>query len=126
MRKSLLLVFALISYSFAGEPADSQAYFHIQPLDPSLKADGFTGFKDPRIRVHPALTAKRSLPSVQDRDRLIHNAGLEEDVAHWDQLDRDLLYIKAKRASEKELAAAYPKLDEGKLRHLSQMIQGEK
>jgi hypothetical protein len=61
---------------------------------------------------------------ARKRDELLRQAGFaESELARLDQLDRDLLVLRAKKASFARLREAYPKLDEGKLAELRRLVR---
>lgn len=62
------------------------------------------------------------LPNRKVRDRFILQAGLIESLSRTDEMERDLLYLKAKHLSEKELITAYPKLKKESLLKFKKII----
>lgn len=66
------------------------------------------------------------IPSRAKRIQAFERAGLLAETAGMDELDQDLLYMRAQRAAAPELSAAYPKLPTAKLRSLQGFVKGEK
>ncbi len=58
-----------------------------------------------------------------ERDNLFIKAGLAAAVDSWDQLDKDMLLMKARTASLAELKAKYPKLTPEALAKLQKLLK---
>jgi hypothetical protein len=101
----------------ADQPASQSPIYHVQQVDPSFDVNGLAG---PGVQVHSS--SKADLPDVQVRNQIIAKAGLEEDVKNWDELDKDLLYVRAKKAeTSADLKKKYPSLPGTKLGKLIQL-----
>ena len=55
--------------------------------------------------------SKRNLPSIQERKLVYKNSGLDQVVKDWDQLEKNVLFLRAKSKSPIELKKKYPKID---------------
>lgn len=81
-----------------------------------LSADGVT--------VHPLNQDQPGgIPSREVRDQIFFKAGLYKDVAQWDDLAKDMLFMKSEYKSAQELKKAYPQLDPEKIQKLKILIQ---
>lgn len=117
-----------LSFTFAAEqtPAPTQspdAQFHIQQIDPNVDINKMAG---PNVKLHTIdeLTNKSGkLPPVEVRDAAIAHAGLTDDVKAWDELDKDILYLRARNFDCDRLKRSYPKLAPGKLSALQSEIK---
>ena len=123
MKQFVIFVGLIFSQlAFAGSDA-STATFHIQQIDKDVPVEQFAG---PGITVHKA-DEKRSdvwsLPRVETRDKAFSGAGLSEDLKSWDQLDRDMLFLRARASDPNALASAYPKISKKKLRALADAVK---
>lgn len=70
----------------------------------------------------PAL-AQFELPNRAQRVKALEDAGFLQELATLDELDQDLLYMKARRVSLPELRAAYPALPKQKLERLKALAK---
>jgi len=84
--------------------------------------------KDVSSRAIPARTPRpEALPSKAARDTAFAEVpGLGESVLAMDQLDRDLLYVRARNIPLKELTKTYPAIPAQQLRQLRQNLAGGK
>lgn len=62
------------------------------------------------------------LPKRSKRVQVFEQAGLHQELDGLDELDRDLLYIRAKTAELAVLMRAYPKMPREKLEKLRTLI----
>lgn len=87
-------------------------------IDPSgYEEEGFTVLKpgDP--------SSPGEIPHPNVRDAIFAKAGLTtNDLAGWDALDKDMLYLRARRYSVDELAALYPAISRKKLDKLRKLV----
>lgn len=66
---------------------------------------------------------ERPLPGPRAMDQVFEKAGLIEDISDWDQLERDILYRRARIYDLKQLESLYSKLSSKKLSELTRLIQ---
>lgn len=66
-----------------------------------------------------------AIPARSQRVRAFEQAGLVVEIAGMDELDRDLLFNKAGRVSNEELAKSYPKIPPAKLATLGRLAKGK-
>ena len=105
---------------------NQQPVYQIQQMDPKVPVEKLAG---PGIKIHKASELKKkgwALPTVQDRETAFSQAGLKELIASWDQLDRDMLYLRARDQDTPTLIAQYPKLPSGKLQALHDYLKSVK
>jgi len=104
--------FRLISLTFIAvfwttTASAGQPIYHVQQVDPNFDVGAMAG---PGVQIHRI--PKSALPSIETRDRVIHEAGLQKDASGWDELDKDLLYLRAQKADTPDaLAKQYPDLE---------------
>ena len=100
--------------------------YHIQQMDKDVPVDRLAG---PGVKIHkldPAAPGGWSLPSVEERETAFSRADLRSDIADWDQLDRDMLYLRARSMTLEVLSSQYPKLIKEKLKNLKTSIASTK
>jgi hypothetical protein len=88
-------------------------------LDP--KDDG-AAFSAPGYAVHRHTPVPAQLPEKRAQDALFKAAGLSDPIQDWDAAERDVLYLRAKALSAKELAKRYPTLDPAALKKLHEAV----
>lgn len=71
--------------------------------------------------VHGADEEKQGM-LPRERDSILRQADLAQEVQQWDHLDRDLLLLKAAHFNREELRVAYPQIPEEKLDRLQSLI----
>lgn len=64
---------------------------------------------------------KSQLPDRDLREAAFTKAGLTEEIKKMDEIDRDLLFYKAKNSSIEELKKEYPSIDIEKIKKLKQL-----
>lgn len=128
MKFYLILSLSLISLSlaFAGNPPKKAVsdpeqkikvttYSKDYPIE-KLKGDQYQqqnfDKKDPKGILPPA-----------ERDALFGKAGLTQATEKWDQLDKDMLLMKARTASLVDLQKKYPKLSKEALQKLQNLLK---
>jgi len=72
--------------------------------------------------VVPAPQAK--LPATEVRDEFFTEAGMSEDVAKLDSLDRDILLRRTKELSAEDLSKLYPQIPKEKFTRLLEVANG--
>ena len=85
-----------------------------------------SGFQEPDYRVHKMSETNQSVPTRFERNRAIKVAGLEPVVKEWDEVDRDVLYMRAKNLSMKDLQKDYPKIKSTLLKRLKKAAESKK
>lgn len=94
----------------------------VVPVSPDIDPTGYEeeGFSVLRPS-DPSSPGEIPHPNV--RDALFEKAGLTaQDLAGWDALDKDMLYLRARRYSVDELAALYPSISRKKLEKLRKLV----
>ena len=61
--------------------------------------------------------------SPEERDSLFLKAGIDKEIDSWDQLDKDMLLMKARTAGLAELKEKYPKLPKKALANLIKLLK---
>jgi hypothetical protein len=114
--------YCVADQGIANQP-DTPGQYHVQSLDPNLDASSMGG---PNVVVHPAPTPKQNpdalLPSTETRDKAFKQVGIADELAGWDQLDRDQLYLRAQHMKQDRVLGYYPKLTRKKLIALVEML----
>lgn len=64
----------------------------------------------------------KTLPATRERDLRFEDSALTNAVKSWDHLEKDLLYLRAKKMSLTYLLKKYPALKENSLRDLHSFI----
>jgi hypothetical protein len=67
-----------------------------------------------------------ALPSPRKRDALLRSAGLHEDVKAWDELDKNLLILRARTSSQEKLERTYSGLSKESLKKLKEKLAQRK
>jgi hypothetical protein len=99
---------------------------HVVVLDPDFDASLLAkpGEKV-KIETEADLSdAKSSLPGSKERDKILADAQLLSYVTQWDELDRDLLLLRARDFSADRLSRKYPQLPAQGLKALRQSVGG--
>ena len=121
MKSKILLLCALFSLSAL---ADSLQKVTIDSLDEGNNLEVY-GDKY-NARDSSKLKQKKShILSVAQINSLLAEAQLSTDLAHMDQLDRDILIYDAKKLALAELTAKYSTLEKKKLQTLKEKIPHE-
>ena len=111
------------SFAFAGDPTVLQA----QPLNSNYDASAL-----PNAKVAPPITSSAiepddsAPPPRRMRDMTFRKAHLSKLVVTWDELDKDMFYLRAKHEPIKALHKTYPKIGLAKLRRLKKVIGDSK
>lgn len=71
---------------------------------------------------YPAETEPSDMPSVEDLDRMLTQAGLASAVKDWDQLDKDMLVTHLKSAVDDSVYELYPNIPRDRLRELKRLL----
>lgn len=80
-------------------------------------------FRAAGLQVTSKELAEDEVPTQEKRDSAFSKvAGLSGDIDGWDPLDLDLLYVRARSLSEKEMRDTYPKISDKKLNALRSYI----
>jgi hypothetical protein len=121
---NIFLFSALCIFSL---PAHSQDEGFQVEVDPSVYSKEAFQQKDVNASEKP-MRAKRpdALPGKGEREAAFAKvAGLALDVAKMDELDRDLLFVRARTKPLKELQKAYPGIEATKLAKLREVVLAE-
>ncbi len=122
----ILLAISSVSHGETAAPAATPGGTDFQvEVDPKVYPP--TAFKNKNVKVGEVprrITRPDSLPSKQDREKAFALVpGLEIEVTKMDELDRDILYVRAKTKPLKELRNFYPQIAEKKLKLLQKETQ---
>ena len=124
MKTAIILpILFLMSVAAPTWADDAKPTFHVQQVDKDFPVEQFAA---PGIQVHKADEDKPgawNLPQVEARDKAFSQAGLTDDLKSWDQLDRDMLFLRARESGENGLVETYPKLSKKKLRALANFLK---
>jgi len=105
----------------ADEKKDEKPNLAVQAMQPGLDDSAF-GDHVHKFGYDHLQAAPTSLPDVARRDDDFVKANLTEEVKSLDDLDRDFLWLKAKRLELKALVAAYPQIKKEKLEELKKLV----
>lgn len=83
--------------------------FEVTPLDPDLS---YKSFEDAGYRLNKNTLPKNSMSDPRFRDKTIQKYDLERHIQGWDQLDRDMLWMRAENYDLEKYKAIYSKLPE--------------
>lgn len=72
-----------------------------------------------------AIEPVTTLPKRSHRTFLLEKADLQEEIGSFDELDRDLLVMRARNLSIENLGVQYPALPPEKLLKLKQLVGGK-
>ncbi|MGZ3790257.1 MAG: hypothetical protein ACXVLQ_17120 [Bacteriovorax sp.] len=61
--------------------------------------------------------------SSSNRDKIFEQSEIHSELAGWDELARDLLWVRAKRDTKDQLFQQYPQISKKKLDTLSNLIK---
>src|SRR4051794_38579532 len=87
-----------------------------QQLSPSVILSPHVQIRFPRVLPQcsdlfsAVNTQAFEVPKRAQRVRSLEQAGLQREVAGWDELEQDLLYLRAQKSSVEDLRKKYPKL----------------
>lgn len=118
---------ALVSLYFLAAPAFAGPV-QVVILDPEFDAD-LLGNPDKKFeikRLEDLPENPTGLPGLRAREASFTKAGLLKFISHWDELDRDLLYTRARGFSSERLVRKYPNLPNDALLKLQEDLQREK
>lgn len=113
---SMTLIFPTLALSAA---------VHVQQINPNFDV---SKMKKPGVEVHTvSAPAKEPLPAIKNREAVFAKAGFTEaELKSMDELDRDMLYLRAQQKPANELEKMYPKLKKEKLFELKILASKEK
>lgn len=77
---------------------------------------------DPQIYDVKPSRPKSTIKPPLERDKILFNADLKKETAKMDNLDRDLLMIRAKNYKIEDLKKIYPNILESKLHALQKLL----
>lgn len=81
--------------------------------DPDFDVNGLSG---PGVSTYQHPQSFSEMPGPDFRDQVFMQAGISQrDLARYDQLDRDMLYMRCKTSSLQVLIQRYPNIPQGKL-----------
>jgi hypothetical protein len=124
---SFVLSLLLVQSGFSDDAQPKGApQVQVQSMDPAFDAQAM---KEPGVQVHAygeAPDAQRALPSPREEDRIFSNAGLSQALHSLDQVDRDILFLRARDLKTERLQTLYPKLSAKKLKQLADLAQAAK
>ena len=113
-------VFLILSLSASAEDAFK---VHVHSFDPDINLGKI---KSENIQVTTGagryISQTHELPSPYEMDSIFKNAGFGKEVLNMDQMDKDLLYLKAQKRPMEYLLRKYPELPEKKLLKLKNLI----
>jgi hypothetical protein len=119
-----LAIYSSVSRADENAPAAHAPTIHVDKLDPDADT---RPFEAPGYKVNDRSARQKSeVPLPKERDATFATAGLTRDVKDWDALDRDVLYLRAKNLSLKDLKRRYPKIDPGSLTKLRETVGGKR
>src|SRR5438067_776847 len=90
---------------------------HVLPLNEHFDANKLAG---PGIKIEKVSS---ELPSRKARDAVFDRSGIIVQVKKWDELEKDLLFMRGKEMDLVRLIARYPSLPKEKLAKLSTLIK---
>jgi hypothetical protein len=115
----LLCALGLCQLSFADDSSTPQ----IRQVDPNVPVDQMAA---PGVHIQHATDPEEGgyhLPLPIVRDQAFEKAGIRGEIASWDQLDRDMLYLRARDMKLPEVLKRYPSLPSAKLTALSNNLK---
>lgn len=118
VQASALLSAVLVFAPQASADESPRQKIHVEALETGESLDEFVG---PDYEIHQPKT-DTALPSPLIRDRAFAKAGLAGDVKHWDAVDLDVLFLRAKTSPVSRLIQEYPKLSRTKLKALKKAV----
>ena len=99
-----------------------QPTFYIQQVNPDFPAEKLAG-PNTTVLSRKATAQHSELPDPVQRDDAFKAAGVSSAVTTWDNLDRDMFYVRVQRSAKFEpLVLAYPSVPAEKLRSLWQAL----
>jgi hypothetical protein len=105
------------------EADDDAPTIHVQQVDPNFDSQKMAG---PGVKIHSADELDRGgwkLPARAVREKIFSEAGMTDEVAKLDALDRDILFANARDTSAKRLVESYSKLPKEHLLKLSRLAK---
>lgn len=118
---SLLFSAAVPYFAFADDKnaANSDPDFTVE-VDPRAYPSKSFEHKGVKVGEMPARVKRAdALPDKNDREKIFARVpGLDSEVAKMDEMDRDLLFVRARTKPLKELAKTYPAIPEKTLARL--------
>lgn len=119
----LFVCVSIAQAALAQESAPTVPVIHVQQLDPTLPMENFKG---KNVKVHNVQELDKNslnLPSRAEREKLFKASDLTTQVASWDEMDRDLLVVRARDYPIDRLVSSYPKIPKVKLEKLKSIQQ---
>lgn len=118
---SIIFAFFILSFSVSAEDAFK---VHVHSFDPDINLEKI---KSKNIEVKSGagkyISQTQDLPSPYEMDNIFKKAGLGKEVLNMDQMDKDLLYLKAQKRPMEYLLRKFPSLPEKKLETLKKLIE---
>ncbi len=123
---SLGLILSILSSVAAVFASEQTGAAEIQLLNPKIDARSLEK-KLPLVTVKALSQRPTSRPNVPftsaDRSLWISQADLKTATQSWDELDRDLLILRAYSYRPEKLRSTYPNLPEAKLKELQKIVK---
>lgn len=97
-------------------PKDEAPTVHVVPLEPGTPVEGF---QNGNYQVHTSPPkVQQEAPPVELREKIFAEAGITAHIQKFDALDRDMLFIRAKRYKIEDLMPKYKHIPKAKLEKL--------
>lgn len=94
----------------------------VQTFDDTVKAKDFgSKFKDENVLEKQS--QDYSVPPVSIREKVFEAAGISEHIEQVDNLDRDILYLLARRGLAEKIQATYKQIPPAKISKLIQEVK---
>ena len=116
-----VLILVLLLTSVASVAQDSPENMKVIILDDETPTEGWGR---PAERFVPP--AQAELPAPRERDAVLTQVGLADEIKEWDDFKRDVLWRRALNWSISELETAYPRIAKKKLKSLKDKVLQEK
>jgi|GEM_PF-5138419 len=120
---NISILFSIVTLLFTLHATAEETY-QVE-VDPSVYPKKAFEQKDVKVTNIPARVKRPdALPSRSERESAFSLVpGLDTDIANMDELDRDLLLVRARTKQLKELRKFYPDIEEKKLSILQNVLQ---
>ena len=83
-----------------------------------------SGLKSPDVEIHSYKKSNGASVNREEREDAIAQAGLKDAVKSWDELDRDVLYLRAQNLPFEKLTAQYPRINKTALKKFYDVARG--
>lgn len=123
MKIGLVILILVSSSGLLGNESKIPNFYEVRvdAVSPEVDAKDFPA-EYKRTNVPPA-QKRTSLPDVRERNESFAKSKIEAEIKKMDELDKDLLWMRAKKETLEKLTGRYPNIPREKLQSLQALVK---